>query len=553
MPRLSPHFQRIRAPVLGALLVLPAALLAGCGGGSAAAPDVVAKSRTVPLESIFQADNQLLADPAGTLDLLRRLGVDRVRVFLPWGVLGSRVPIAPDPLAHKAPAGFNATDPADYPGSGWAPYDAIVRDAAARGIGVYFTVSGPAPVWATQPGEPPGTPSAPNPVGVWKPSAADFGAFVHAVGTRYSGHYPDPLHPGRDLPRVSFWGIWNEPNLGIYIAPQAIDSGTLEVSPVYYRQIVDAAWSALQATDHGHDTILIGELAPDGATVGPVPGDFDMMAPLRFLRALYCVDSSYHQLRGLAASQRGCPTTAAGSAHFAAENQGLFAASGVADHPYSQGLPPDQAPPLEPDYAEFADIPNLEAALDRLQQAYGSSARFPIYSTEFGEQTNPPEKLIRALPPTTAAAYMNWAEYISWRNPRIRSYDQYLLVDAANGTFSTALEFANGVPKATYYAYRMPLYLPRTTASRGQKLEVWGCVRPARYAQLSTGAVQSAEIQFKPAAGGAFNTIRTVPINGSSCYFDVLQTFPGSGTVRLRWSYPHGPAIFSRAVTVAVH
>ena len=553
MPRLSLHFPRVRAPVLGALLVLLAPLLGGCGGGSAAPPAAVAKSRTVPLESIFQADNQLLTDPAATLDLLRRLGVDRVRVFLPWGVLGARVPIAPDPLAHKPPVGFDATDPADYPAAGWAPYDAIVRDAAARGIGVYFTVSGPAPAWATQPGEPPGTPSARSPIGVWKPSGTDFGAFVHAVGTRYSGHYPDPLHPGRDLPRVSFWGIWNEPNLGIYIAPQAIDSGKLEVSPLYYRQIVDAAWSALHATGHGHDTILIGELAPDGATVGPVPGDFDMMAPLRFLRALYCVDSSYHQLRGLAASQRGCPTTAAGSAHFVADNPGLFDATGVADHPYSQGLPPNQAPPLEPDYAEFADIPNLEATLDRLQQAYGSSTRFPIYSTEFGEQTNPPETLIRALPPMTAADYMNWAEYLSWLNPRIRSYDQYLLVDAPNGTFSTALDFANGIPKATYYAYRMPLYLPRSTATHGQKLEVWGCVRPAPHTRVSTGAAQSAEIQFRPAAGGAFSTIRTVPITGRSCYFDVLEAFPGSGTVRLRWSYPHGPAIFSRAVAVAVH
>ena len=221
--------------------------------------------------------------------------------------------------------------------------------------------------------------------------------------------------------------------------------------------------------------------------------------------------------------------------------------------PTPRGSRPIRPPPLEPDYAEFADIPNLEATLDRLQQAYGSGTRFPIYSTEFGEQTNPPETLIRALPPTTAADYMNWAEYLSWRNPRIRSYDQYLLVDAPNGTFSTALDFANGIPKATYYAYRMPLYLPRSTASHGQKLEVWGCVRPAPYARVSTGAAQSAEIQFKPAVGGAFTTIRTVPINGRSCYFDVLETFPGSGMMRLRWSYPHGPAIFSRAVAVAVH
>ncbi len=534
--------------ILGPLIAVPvlvlASLLGGCGGSSKPGPSDV---RTTPLESIFEADNQLLSDPAGTLDRLRRLGVDRVRVFVAWGALAGRAPIAPDALSRVPPRRFNATDPSDYPESGWAPYDAIVREAAKRGIGVYFTLAGPAPAWATQPGEPPG------PIGVWKPSAADFGAFVRAVGRRYSGHYPDPLHPGRDLPRVSFWGIWNEPNLGIDIAPQAIDNGALEVSPVYYRQLLDAAWSGLQATGHGHDTILIGELAPDGATVGDVPGNFDMMVPLRFLRALYCVDSSFRRLRGLAASQRGCPTTAAGSAHFPADNPALFHASGVAVHPYSEGMAPDMAPLDEPDYAEFADLPHLETTLDRLQQVYGSSTRFPIYSTEFGEQTNPPETLQRALPPVTAASYMNWTEYLSWRNPRLRSYDQYLLTDAPNGTFSSALESADGTPKPSYYAYRMPLYMPVTSASGHQRLEVWGCARPAPYARSSTGRQQRVEIQFQPAPGGAFRTLRTVTLSDrNGCYFDVRQQFPGSGAVRLRWAYPHGEAIFSRTIRVTI-
>ncbi len=537
----------LRGALIAASLAALATALGACGGGGGSQPASL-PVRTTPFESILEADNQLLADPVGTLALLHRLGVDRVRVFVPWGALPPRPALAPDALSRVPPRGFKAADPAQYPARSWAPYDAIVRAAAARGIGLDFTLAGPAPVWATQRGEPPG------PIGVWKPSAVDFGAFVEAVGTRYSGHYPDPLHRDVDLPRVSFWGIWNEPNLGIDIAPQAIDDGKLEVSPLYYRQLVDAAWSALQATGHGRDTILIGELAPDGATVGTdVPGNFDMMVPLRFLRALYCVDSSYHQLRGLAASQRGCPTTAAGSSQFVAEHPALFHASGVAVHPYSQGLPPTVAPRLEPDYAEFADLPRVEVALDRLQQAYGSSTRFPLYSTEFGEQTNPPEKLLRALPPRIAAYYMNWTEYESWRNPRIRSYDQYLLVDGPGGIFSTALEFANGTPKPSYYAFRMPLYMPLTTAGGRQPLEVWGCARPAPNAQLETGRPQNVEIQFAGAAGGGFRTIRTVTLSDSGgCYFDVRQQFPATGTVRLRWVYPHGPPIFSRSVGVTV-
>jgi hypothetical protein len=35
-------------------------------------------------------------------------------------------------------------------------------------------------------------------------------------------------------------------------------------------------------------------------------------------------------------------------------------------------------------------------------------------------------------------------------------------------------------------------------------------------------------------------------------YFDVAQRFPGSGTVRLAWAYPHGSTIYSRLVTITL-
>jgi hypothetical protein len=525
------------------VVVLVVALAAGGPGGTSSANGP--GPRTAPLTSIFEADVQLEADPVGTLELMHRLGVDRVRVFVPWGTIGGRPPIAPDPLSRVKPH-FDARNPGDYPASGWAVYDAIVRAAAARGIGLDFTLGPPAPVWATGRGEPPG------PVGVWKPSAVDFGQFVHAVGTRYSGHYPDPLHAGKNLPRVNFWAIWNEPNLGIDLAPQAVDRGKLEVSPVYYRAMVDQAWSALQATGHGGDTILIGELAPDGSTVGPVPGNFDMMVPLRFVRALYCVDSSYQELRGAAAAARGCPTTAAASAQFAADNPGLFHATGFADHPYTQGQAPNVPTPDEPDYADFAALPALESTLDRVQRVYGSSTRFPIYSSEFGYWTNPPNNGPRADKPQTAAAYMNWAEYLSWRDPRIVSYDQYLLQDPPAGNFPNGLEYASGARKPSYDAYRMPLYLPANSANKGAHLEVWGAVRPAHYSIGAGGRRQRVEIQFKADSGGGFHTIDKVPLTDPYGYFDVREAFPGSGSVRLKWSYLGGPAIFSRTAGVVI-
>ena len=52
--------------------------------------------------------------------------------------------------------------------------------------------------------------------------------------------------------------------------------------------------------------------------------------------------------------------------------------------------------------------------LDRLNRAYGSRTQFPIWNTEYGYWTNPPEAAAR-ISPATAAYYINWAEYLSWK------------------------------------------------------------------------------------------------------------------------------------------
>ena len=473
-------------------LALASAVLAGCGS-TATQPAQPAKLLSRPgLESIFSPGPELITDTAGTLDRLHQLGVDRVHVYLHWS------DIAPAPNSPVRPS-FDATDPAAYPAAGWAPFDAIVRGVHARGMGLDFALVPPPPRWASGKGAP--DPSAQP---EWRPSAQEFGQFVRAVGIRYSGHYTPP-GASSPLPRVAFWSIWNEPNSGVELAPQALEPSQVEVSGLLYRRLLDAAWSGLQATGHGRDTILIGELAPAGATFGNAPGNFGVMAPLRFLRALYCVDTSYKPLTGRAATLRGCPATAAGSAKFASQHPGLFHATAFADHPYPQGLAPNAVTPDEPDYAELAETPTLERVLDTLQQVYGSSTRYPIYSTEFGYQTTPPDPGRGTVSPEVAARYLNWAEYLSWRDPRVRSYDQYLLIDPPGGYFASALLFANGTPKPGYFAYQLPIWLPATTTTKGRPLEVWGCARPARY--LGPGA-KRVEIQFRAAGGGAFKNLQ---------------------------------------------
>jgi hypothetical protein len=548
---------RAAAAATGVLAPLAALLVAIPAGRALAAPTQ---------ESIFEDDTHVLADPVDTLAGLRMLGAERVRVAVRWQL------IAPNPSSRRRPH-FNASDPGAYPAAKWAVWDTVVRAAKQDGMGLNFDLLGGAPLWATGPGAP-----KDKPYPSWEPSASEFGSFVRAVATRYSGNY-DPVlkriapgDPG-DLPRVGYWSIWNEPDYGPSLAPQGVP-GNLKVenSPRMYRGLLDAGWSALRATGHGHDTVLIGELAPRGESYW---GVFSGMKPLTFMRALYCVDSRYHELRGSAAAIRGCPATAAGSRRFRAAHPALFQATGVADHPYMRWYPPNREAQPDPNYSTLGEIRLFERALDHLVRVYGSGTRFPIYDTEFGYITSPPKHRNQYpwLPVATAADYLNWAEYIHWHDPRIESYNQFLLEDplpalSSNdwGGFASGIETYHGAPKPTYDAWRMPLYLPVTSTRAGHGLEVWGCARPSHYAILDTGLPETLGVQFQPTGGGAFTTVYTATVTrASDCYFDARVAFPASGTVRLAWTYPSldpglgnfDPAsprtVYSRSVQITVH
>ena len=106
------------------------------------------------------------------------------------------------------------------------------------------------------------------------------------------------------------------------------------------------------------------------------------------------------------------------------------------------------------------------------------------------------------------------------------------------GFASGLLTYGSHQPKATYNAWRLPLYLPVTSTSRGSIVEVWGGVRPAYYAAGDTSSTQTAEIQFQQGSRGPFKTLRTVAITDPRGYFDVHMSFPASGNVRLAWTYP---------------
>ena len=498
-------------------------------------PGQLPPTRSAPLSSIFEADNELHADPTGTISTLHALGVDTVRVFIPWGSLGATFgSIAPAPTSPTKPAGFDGADPAAYPAANWRVYDAAIAAAHNLGMRVDLTLGPPPPLWARGPGDP-GHPDHPQ----WRPNIPEFAKWVHAVAIRYGGHFRDPA-TGTVLPKVDMWAIWNEPNFGPMISPQVSGQG-VDSSPAIYRAMVDAAWRELHATGHARDTILIGELAPYGHALGAGPGLFGYMVPaaLRARPVLRRWTAPPTERRGRGAAGLRGPGIRSGPSGPVRRERAFGAplrpgsTNGVGPRPARLRQPPRAAP--------RRGDPRRD-----LQGVRPDRRQLPLYSTEFGVHTNPPEKVFGTLSPPAAAIYLNQAEYLTWRDPRLRSYDQYLLHDGPTGIFATGLENFSGTPKPGYAAYLIPLFLPVRHLSAGKPLEVWGGVRPARYASRGK---QHVALQFRRPGADAFRTVRTIPLSGRSIYFDLLQRFPGPGAVRTVWHAPDGRIMVSRAVT----
>ncbi len=505
------------------------------------------------LQSVFQDDDHLLytstATATNTLDQLKRLGVDTIRVTVLWKAL------APAPTSATMPAGFAPGDPAAYPAVLWAPYDRVVTLARSRGITVDFNLTAPGPLWAMAQG----APSA-RYADHWIPSAGAFGQFVAAVGRRYSGAYTPPGSTS-PLPRVDYWSIWNEPNQPGWLAPQwqSAGRGTSMLAPALYRAYVKAAYAALSRTGHRppHDTFLIGELAPEGCEPGgsciysrqnaPIP-------PIPFVRALYCLDASNRPLTGAAASQLACPPRGRRSA-FVSANPALFTATGFAHHPYSFFLAPAVSM-SDPNFAPLSDLPRLERVLDAAFRAYGVNRTLDLYLTEYGYETNPPNPF-RGVSPRAQSLYLDEADYMAWRDPRVRALSQFLLYDSPPdtrfprgsqrywSTFQTGLRYQNGVAKPSLASYRLPLFLPDPVTSTGRPTLVWAMLRSAPH-----GSSQQAQIQWQSRRGGPYRTLATVSTDNANGVLATRLQLPGAGVVRVAWTSPSGQLVYSRRVGV---
>ncbi|HWF71923.1 MAG TPA: hypothetical protein VG186_01185 [Solirubrobacteraceae bacterium] len=340
--------------------------------------------------------------------------------------------VAPSPNATRVPS-FSQTAPGSYD---WRSYGALADEVHARGMKLLIDATGPVPRWATKGAKDHLT----------YPSASLYRSFMTAVGRRF----------GADATAFS---IWNEPNLVKFLAPQFARGGRA-VSPALYRSLFFAGYDGLRAAGV-HAPILAGETAPVGNPI--------TVAPLRFLRGVLCLNSHYRR----------------------ASRCVRLPASGWATHPYIRATFPTTLKDFGADDVPFGGVGRLVTALDRAAAAGMVARKLPVYLTEFGVESFP--NTISGVPLAQQSDYRSIAEYVSYANPRIASFSQYLITDSPPipGPAIDAYQFQTGLylyaghkPKPSYESFRLPLVARR----QGRRTSLWGLVRPARAAHAG-GAV----------------------------------------------------------------
>ena len=426
-----------------------------------------------------------LADPATrtqAFDEISSFGVKSTRIVLLWQN------VAPEPTSRVKPD-FDATNPAAY---NWGPYDPQVDGAIARGWDVLLTVSGPVPRWATNGAKD----------NLTRPKPKEFQAFMTAVARHYGT-------------KIARWSIWNEPNQPQFLLPQYSAVKHTPLSPRIYRNLFFAAQRGLRAGGLPNARVLIGETSPRGTG--------HVVAPLTFLRGVFCLNSRYRKVGKCAEIH----------------------ADGYAHHAYTTAAGP-LFKPKQPNDVTIGVISRLITALNRAASAGAVDKRLPIHLTEFGIQSTPDP--IVGVSRAKQSDYRAIAERLAWSQPRIVAFSQYLLRDdpPKEGVpaalrypgFESGLRTNAGKAKPALTGFRLPLAALRT----GSRVALWGLVRPA------SGRTQ-VTVEYRSSGSSSFKKLFTTTTD-SRGYFTRNTTFRSGRRYRLTWTQPDGRTIHGTTTSV---
>lgn len=407
-------------------------------------------------------DNNVLNLPDGEratwLGRATSVGAGIMRVNLHW-----------DSVAPKAPAAGTATDPY-APGYAFAPVDGQIRAAQAAGMTVLLNVSR-APTWAQGAGRPKSFVSyGAN----WKPDVGAFGEFMAAVAKRYTGSAPDLTAPGRTLPKVDSFQIWNEPNLDLYLGPQ-YENGK-PYAPIHFRQLLNAGYASVKAAQPDA-TVAAAGMAPFG---DPVSSKATRTRPVAFLRTMFCLDARL---------DKACSDT--------------VRADAVSLHPYAVDRPSRNA--YDPDDATVPDYNRVATVVGAARRARTLGPKDPQYwVTEVSYDSKGPDP--EGVPLDTRARYISEAMWRVWRIG-VNTVVWYLMRDDAPtpsyaATYQSGVFYRSGRRKSDARAFRFPLLV---TGRNRTRMNVW----------FRTPTAGTATVQVR--RGGRWVTAvrkRGLPLNG---------------------------------------
>jgi len=355
----------------------------------------------------------LYGDPAYAFTTLKSLKAQVVRVNLYWG--GNKWAVAKSRPSDPTDPGDQAYD--------WTLYDRFVRYATQYGVKVMFSIVG-TPGWANG-GKAKNVPPK---------NYNDLVNFSYAAAERYSGLWTapawqqDPSNPTTKLPlpKVNYWTAWNEPNNPVFLTPQ-------------YKR-VGATWRVESAFQYAKicNAVMAGVHSP---YLGPLPDEH--------------VACGVTDPKGNDAPRTSRPSVDPLTFLTAAHRYGMKTFDVYAHNPY-----PDIGAAESPTYVpkgktkRRVQIGNINNLLSLISKYYGPKH---LWITEYGYQTNPPDKTF-GVSYKTQASYLTKAFAIARANPRIDMMLWFLVRDEPNvKNWQSGLSTVTGKHKPSWNAFiRVP-------------------------------------------------------------------------------------------------
>ncbi len=314
-------------------------------------------------------------DRLDALDQVRGANATIVRTLVEWRSVAPTRPVR----------AANAFDPSYR----FADLDEFVRNAQQRGMEVLMTIWG-TPRWANGGKGPQFLPTR----------MADFQNFARALATRYSGRTSG-------YPFVRFYGLWNETNLGNFLAPQFNAAGKI-VSPAAYAKLAAAGYAGIKAGSP-RAQVAIGETSSNGKDKRKA-GATDSVTPGTFARLL-------------------------------AQANKRLKFDAWAQHPYP--VPVSQGPGQKVRYPNvaFSTLGRFERDLDK----WFGRKNIPIWITEYGNETKPGEP--KGVTEAQQAAYVPQAIAFAKKDPRIPMFVWFVFRDSAGSPWQSGIHRTSGAPK----------------------------------------------------------------------------------------------------------